>query len=324
MHVTIPDQKPVLDFYGEDLQTLVACEELGELIQAASKMRRADFKTPGSIPTERREHLIEELGDALVCLEQLKLMYGISDKEIESGVKAKCDLRRRKMRMTLVERFVQDEVFVDFGAEYLLGDDQACVSTPVRFPTVLFQLMPTAGMIRIADCVRQDAGYEPLCDMDDCTDDACDNKGCYEFYIGLNGYTDTHLDSALLFCPVNTDSDDNEEVYSIDLTYDEQLAIYNRLDEQCRKYLGKSCEDLLEEAKEQMERDAAGNQDDSWEREELEEQDSCNEVDDCPRHGCCEHSDRRERSDCSGHDCCCDHGCSYECAVTIRLGRAGS
>ena len=37
-----------------------------------------------------------------------------------------------------------------------------------------------------------------------------------------------------------------------DLSEEEQIAIYERLDEQCRKYLGKSCEDLLKDAEKEM------------------------------------------------------------------------
>ena len=47
---------------------------------------------------------------------------------------------------------------------------------------------------------------------------------------------------------VNADSEDNESRYFIDLTAEEQSAIYARLDEQCKRYLGKGCEGLLAEA----------------------------------------------------------------------------
>ena len=84
---------------------------------------------------------------------------------------------------------------------------------------------------------------------------SCDNEGWYDFYIGLNGYTENHMDSCIDFVVVNADSEDNEELYTIDLTLDEQNAIYARLDEQCRKYEGKSCVELLEEARKRMEED---------------------------------------------------------------------
>ena len=55
---------------------------------------------------------------------------------------------------------------------------------------------------------------------------------------------------------VNADSEDNESRYFIDLTAEEQAAIYARLDEQCKRYLGKSCEELLAEAGKALEEES--------------------------------------------------------------------
>lgn len=157
--------------------------------------------------------------------------------------------------MTLTEGFVRDEVFVDFGSEVMYGDDQAYIDYPTRFPTVGFQLMATNGLVQIADRIRKDKGFKPMHPMDEYTDDTCDNEGFYDFYVGLNGFTDTHMDTCIDFVVVNSDSEDNEEMYTIDLSQDEQTAIYSRLDEQCRKYLEKGCEELLAEARKRMEED---------------------------------------------------------------------
>ena len=150
--------------------------------------------------------------------------------------------------MTLTEAFAVNEIFIDFGAEILYGGDQANMTCPVRFPTVNFQLMATNGLVQIADRIRKEAGFKPMHAMDEYTDDTCDNFGWYDFYIGLNGFTPTHLDSSIDFVVVESDSEDNEQIYSIELTTDEQIAIYNRLNVQCLKYEGKSCEELLAEA----------------------------------------------------------------------------
>ena len=157
--------------------------------------------------------------------------------------------------MTLTEGFVKDEVFIDFGTEVLYGDDQCYIDYPCRFPTVGFQLMATNGLSQIADRIRVDAGFKPMHAMDEYTDDTCDNDGWYSFFVGLNGFTDNHMDTCIEFIVENSDSEDNEELYSIDLTADEQAAIYNRLDEQCRKYLNQTCEELLAEARKRMEED---------------------------------------------------------------------
>jgi hypothetical protein len=118
-----------------------------------------------------------------------------------------------------------------------------------------FQLMATNGLTGIADRIRKDQGFRPMHPLDEYTNDTCDNDGWYDFYVGLNGFTDNHMDTCIEFVVVNSDSEDNEELYTIDLTKDEQAAIYSRLDEQCRKYLDKGCEELLAEARKRMEED---------------------------------------------------------------------
>ena len=157
--------------------------------------------------------------------------------------------------MTLTEGFVRDEIFIDFGSEIMYGDDQCYIDYPCRFPTVGFQLMATNGLVQIADRIRKDEGMRPMHPMDEYTDDTCDNEGCYDFYVGLNGFVDNHMDTCIEFVVVNADSEDNEELYTIDLTAEEQKAVYDRLDEQCRRYEGKSCEELLAEAEKRMEED---------------------------------------------------------------------
>ena len=61
------------------------------------------------------------------------------------------------------------------------------------------------------------------------------------------------MDSCIELVVVNADSEDNEELYTIDLTEEEQVLIYAQLDEQCRRHEGKSCEELLKEAEKRME-----------------------------------------------------------------------
>ena len=159
--------------------------------------------------------------------------------------------------MNLIEVFLKDELFIDFDCEVMYGDDQCYLSYPCRFPAVTFQLVATNGLSRIADRIRKDAGFKPMHAMDEYTDDTCDNEGWYDFYFGLNGFADNHIDNGLVFIVVNTDSEDNEAMYTIDLTPDAQDAIYARLDEQCRQHLGKGCEALFDETRKLMEEDTA-------------------------------------------------------------------
>ena len=145
--------------------------------------------------------------------------------------------------MNLLEAFIRDEIFIDFGADVLYGSDQCNVSFPCRFPTVTFQLMATNGLSQIADRIRKDLGFAPMHPMDEYTDDTCDNDGWYDFYVGINGYAENHMDSCIEFVVVDL------------TTEEEQDAVFKHLNEQCQKYLGKDCLDLLAEAQRQMEED---------------------------------------------------------------------
>ena len=169
--------------------------------------------------------------------------------------------------MTLSEAFARDQIFIDFGAEIIYGSEQADETYPKRFPTVGFQLVATEGLTQIADRIRKDMGFKPMHPMDEYTEDTCDNEGWYDFFVGINGYgaingyKDTNgymetngiqecgVDNCIDFIVENADSPDNEERYTIYLEGNEQDAVLARLDEQCRTYLGKSCEELLEEAR---------------------------------------------------------------------------
>ena len=158
--------------------------------------------------------------------------------------------------MNLIEGFLKDNLFIDFGSEILFGWDQICVCQPRLFATVTFQLLSTSGLSQIVDRIRKDLGFKPMHPMDEYTDENCDQNGWYDFFIGLNDWSSSKVDSCIDVIVVNSDSPDNEECYTIDLDGKEQEYVYARLDEQCRKYLGKSCEDLLAEARKAMEEDA--------------------------------------------------------------------
>ena len=152
--------------------------------------------------------------------------------------------------MTLIEGFAKNEIYMDFSTDVRYGSEQVYMDYPCRFATVGFQLMPTAALYRLADRIRKDAGYRPMHAMDEYSEASCDQSGWYEFFVSINSFTDNHMGSCIEFVVVGSDSEDNEELYTIDLTAKEQTAVYNRLDEECCKYLGKSCEDLLKESNE--------------------------------------------------------------------------
>ena len=141
--------------------------------------------------------------------------------------------------MTLTEKFITDAIHLDAGAEIMYGSDQMYDSYPIIFPTVEFQLMATDALSEAADRIRIEKGCKPMFPRDGRTDDV-DNDGWYDFYVGISKLPGDHqecqLDSSISFVVVNSDSDDNEDMYTIDLTDSEQGCIFEILNQQCRKY----------------------------------------------------------------------------------------
>lgn len=155
--------------------------------------------------------------------------------------------------MGFLEAVVQDSISIDFGSEVTYGSDQVYNSYPCRFATVGFSLMPTTLLDMAADRIRKDMGFKPMHPVDEFTDEMCDQEGWYEYGICINDWNDTKCDSCIWFYVENSASDDNGQMYSIDLGREEQEAVYARLDAQCREYLGKSCAKLLQEARRELE-----------------------------------------------------------------------
>ena len=150
-------------------------------------------------------------------------------------------------------RFPVDQILIDFNVEVMYGEDQTDVHFPARFPTVIFSLHDTDALVSLADKIRTSGGGRPLYPMEGYPEEACDQNGWYNFYISIN---DTPS------CPVNTyisayvdspDCADDGYEYAIPIPEAYMSALYESLDAQCRKHLGKSCADLLTEARKEME-----------------------------------------------------------------------
>lgn len=71
--------------FGEDKQKVVAMEEMSELIKAISK----DIRGQGD-----RNNLIEEIADVYIMLEQLKEMYGFTNRELRLNINTKVERLR--------------------------------------------------------------------------------------------------------------------------------------------------------------------------------------------------------------------------------------
>ena len=157
--------------------------------------------------------------------------------------------------MTLTENFIRKAVQLDDSAEVKYGTDEMYDTCPCQIPTVEFQLVDTEALIEVADRIRMDKGFLPMHPRDGRTDDV-DNNGWYDFSIGIcrlpGDNQPCQLDSSITFIVVNSDFCDNDEMYGIELTADEQAAVFDVLNSQCRKYLNKTCEKLLAESEKEM------------------------------------------------------------------------
>lgn len=69
-----------IDTYGWELQTIVAIEEMSELTKELTKYLRG---------IGVRKHLIEEVADVIICLEEILKIYKLDDKEINLAIEQK-------------------------------------------------------------------------------------------------------------------------------------------------------------------------------------------------------------------------------------------
>ena len=65
--------RKIVTHYGEKAQRRILIEECAELIQAITKLERAE--TAGKFGMEERSHLCEEIADVMIMLEQISSCY---------------------------------------------------------------------------------------------------------------------------------------------------------------------------------------------------------------------------------------------------------
>ena len=95
MNIKIIDQNDIIEHYGVRNQLGIAMEECAELIQAISKMNRTDGDAEKY--TKSKLHLEEEIADVIVCINQLKSIYNISDSRISELANYKINRQRGRM-----------------------------------------------------------------------------------------------------------------------------------------------------------------------------------------------------------------------------------
>lgn len=84
-----------IEYHGDELETTVCMEECAELIQAVSKCKRYGCHN------ERKDNLIEEMADVLFILDELKLIYNISDEDIDNIKQYKIDRQEYRINNNL-------------------------------------------------------------------------------------------------------------------------------------------------------------------------------------------------------------------------------
>lgn len=97
MNLEIIGQERFFEYYEEDARTMVRMEECAELIRAISKMRRASRHGTVDKESDVYYNLVEEMADVLICIEQLKIEYEISDFELQVMINRKT--RRQEERI---------------------------------------------------------------------------------------------------------------------------------------------------------------------------------------------------------------------------------
>lgn len=94
--IDIPNQSYMIDTYGDNAQSRLAMEECAELIQAINKMSRLnkgykDYKSA-------KDNLTEEIADVLIMIEQLKIMYNITDDDIQHWIDYKHERQIKRLK----------------------------------------------------------------------------------------------------------------------------------------------------------------------------------------------------------------------------------
>ena len=142
------------------------------------------------------------------------------------------------------EENVKDIILFKGETEPLFKSDEIFVSYPQVTPAVSFDLYPTEYLAEEADLIRERLGYKPFfAYLED-----RDPEGWYEFYVRINGYTKSRIDSCISFIVCNTSADDDGYTYFINLSEEEQQVVYKRLNELCWEKFRKGCRVLLIEA----------------------------------------------------------------------------
>ncbi len=109
-------------YYGFDMQSNLLMEECGELIQAVNKYKRMIYS--GKEVFSSLEHLIEEIADVELMIEQIKALLNISEKHIEVWKKDKVIRTSKRISEERNRIHEENENNIKFGTIEPLPDEQ--------------------------------------------------------------------------------------------------------------------------------------------------------------------------------------------------------
>ena len=84
--------------YGYEAQSRQLIEEMAELTQALNKKWRKENARLNLGYYDDTKAIIEEIADVQICMEQVKLLLGISEKEIASTMESKIIREKSRIR----------------------------------------------------------------------------------------------------------------------------------------------------------------------------------------------------------------------------------
>lgn len=152
--------------------------------------------------------------------------------------------------MSIIEYIFNRQIKVDFDKEYMLDFDFPDPGTNEKNAKVEIDLFPTDILNKLADDTRVKNGIIPGDLMGYCSSSR-QSRG-YRFTCELSDIEKYKVDPFILVEVHDSEAADDWNLFCIDLSSEEQKWLYQVLDGQF-KTVGKSCEDLLAEARKQME-----------------------------------------------------------------------
>lgn len=86
----------IIEYYRPDLQIRVAVEEMAELIQALMKQQRNVYEAEE--PSRNYDHILEEMADVEIMLEQLKMIFVTSEYSYDAIIQSKIYRQLERMK----------------------------------------------------------------------------------------------------------------------------------------------------------------------------------------------------------------------------------